>query len=99
MFKETLKPEASPSRVNSLFRVNLSLRQKCASHPDWLPTAAELKRSRTAMDGGYAVFNYDAASDTFTPATAGDRPPQGNDAKGGVACHNLAASRDYTYAT
>jgi hypothetical protein len=26
---------------------------------------------------GWAEFNYDAASDTFTPATLADQPPQG----------------------
>jgi hypothetical protein len=46
---------------------------------------------------GYAVFKYDAASDTFTPGTAADRPPQGNDAKCEVACHNLAEAKDYIF--
>jgi hypothetical protein len=32
---------------------------------------------------GWPEFNYDAASDTFTPATLADQPPQGNDAKCG----------------
>jgi hypothetical protein len=39
---------------------------------------------------GYAVFRYDAASDTFKPGTTADTPPQGNDARCGVACHTLA---------
>jgi hypothetical protein len=58
------------------------------------------KDSKRFADGhgwGYAVFKYDAASDTFTPATSADRPPQANDAKCGVACHNLAASKDYIF--
>jgi hypothetical protein len=46
---------------------------------------------------GYAVFRYDAATDTFTPGTTADTPPQGNDAKCGVACHNLAKKRDYVF--
>jgi len=54
---------------------------------------------RFGADGGwgYAVFNYDNASDTFAPGTLSDQPPQGNDAKCGVACHNIAKSRDYVF--
>src|SRR5262249_35821117 len=40
---------------------------------------------------GYAAFNYDPRSGTFTPVTAADWPPQQHDAKRGVACQNLAA--------
>jgi len=43
------------------------------------------------------VFDYDAASDKFTPGTLADRPPQANDAKCGAACHNLAAAKDYIF--
>ena len=46
---------------------------------------------------GYGAFNYDAASDTFTPVTLADKPPQGNDAKCGATCHNLAAKKDYIF--
>jgi hypothetical protein len=46
---------------------------------------------------GYAFFKYDAATDTFTPATTADTPPQGNDAKCGVACHTLAKKRDFVF--
>lgn len=46
---------------------------------------------------GYAVFRYDAASDTFSPGTTADTPPQGNDAKCGVACHTIAKSKDYVF--
>jgi hypothetical protein len=46
---------------------------------------------------GYAAFKYEAASDTFTPVTLADKPPQGNDAKCGAACHNLAAANDYIF--
>lgn len=48
---------------------------------------------------GYAAFIYDTASDTFTPATEKDVPPQANDAKCGVACHVLAQSKDYIFTT
>ena len=46
---------------------------------------------------GYAFFKYDAASDTFTPATLADRPPQGNDAKCGYLCHTIVKTRDYVF--
>lgn len=46
---------------------------------------------------GYAAFQYDAATDTFTPSTTADKPPQANDAKCGVACHTIAKSNDYVF--
>ena len=46
---------------------------------------------------GYAVFDYDAKSDTFTPGTSADNPPQGNDAKCGFACHTIVKTRDYVF--
>ena len=46
---------------------------------------------------GYAVFDYNPKSDTFTPGTAAGSPPQGNDAKCGFACHTVAKSRDYVF--
>jgi hypothetical protein len=46
---------------------------------------------------GYAVFRYDAATDTFTPGTTADQPPQANDAKCGVACHTIAKANDYVF--
>ncbi|HMK44037.1 MAG TPA: cytochrome P460 family protein [Dissulfurispiraceae bacterium] len=56
-------------------------------------------RKRFADSGGWgwAVFDYDAASDTFTPGTLSDKPPQGNDAKCGFACHTIAKTRDYVF--
>ena len=39
------------------------------------------KRFADSGGWGYAVFEYDAASDTFRPGTSADKPPQGNDAK------------------
>ena len=55
--------------------------------------------ARFAANGGwgYAVFVYDAASDTFRPGTTADAPPQGNDASCGVACHTIVKSRDYVF--
>lgn len=46
---------------------------------------------------GYAVFRYDPATDTFTPGTTADQPPQANDAKCGVACHTVAKANDYVF--
>jgi len=57
----------------------------------------DAKRFRDSNGWGYAVFKYDAASDTFTPGTLADKPPQGNDAKCGAACHKLAAAKDYIF--
>jgi hypothetical protein len=56
-------------------------------------------RKRFADSGGWGwgAFDYDAASDTFSPATGADNPPQGHDAKCGYACHSLAQTRDYVF--
>jgi hypothetical protein len=55
------------------------------------------KRFSDSGGWGYAVFDYDAASDTFTPGTTAGIPPQGNDAKCGFACHTKAKARDYVF--
>ena len=58
------------------------------------------KDSKRFADGGgwgYAVFEYDTASETFKPGTAASTPPQRNDAKCGVACHTRAKARDYVF--
>jgi Cytochrome P460 len=55
------------------------------------------KRFADSGGWGYAFFKYDAASDTFMPATSADRPPQGNDAKCGLACHSIVKTRDYVF--
>ena len=46
---------------------------------------------------GWAAFKYDAPSDTFTPATLADNPPQGSDAKCGFACHTIVKAKDYVF--
>jgi hypothetical protein len=59
-----------------------------------------LKDSKRFADSGgwgYGVFDYDAASDRFTPGTMADKPPQGNDAKCGFACHTSVKTRDYVF--
>ena len=55
------------------------------------------KRFADSGGWGYAVFDYDAKSDTFTPGTTADNPPQANDAKCGFACHTIVKTRDYVF--
>src|ERR1044071_4264143 len=55
------------------------------------------KRFADSGGWGYAVFDYDAASDTFKPGTLEGTPPQGNNAKCGFACHTRAKARDYVF--
>jgi hypothetical protein len=59
-----------------------------------------VKDSKRFADSGgwaWAVFDYDAASDTFRPGTSADKPPQGNDARCGFACHTIVKTRDYVF--
>jgi hypothetical protein len=75
------------------------------STPDTVPDTQEdvefmVKDSKRFADSGgwgWAVFEYDAASDTFRPGTSTDKPPQGNDAKCGFACHTIAKGKDYVF--
>ena len=55
------------------------------------------KRFADSGGWGYGVFDYDAASDQFTPGTLADKPPQGNDAKCGFTCHTSVKTRDYVF--
>ena len=55
------------------------------------------KRFADSGGWGWAVFDYDAASDKFTPGTLAGKPPQGNDAKCGFACHTTVKTRDYVF--
>ena len=55
------------------------------------------KRFADSGGWGWAVFDYDAASDTFTPGTLAGKPPQGNDAKCGFTCHTTVKTRDYVF--
>jgi cytochrome P460 len=55
------------------------------------------KRFADSGGWGWAVFKYDTASDTFTPGTLADKPPQANDAKCGFACHTVVETRDYVF--
>ena len=55
------------------------------------------KRFADSGGWGYAVFDYDAKSDTFKPGDLTGKPPQGNDAKCGFACHTIVKTRDYVF--
>jgi hypothetical protein len=55
------------------------------------------KRFADSGGWGWAVFDYDAASRTFTPGTLAGKPPQGNDAKCGFACHTTVKTKDYVF--
>ena len=76
-----------------------------AATPDTVPgdlTEVEFivkdsKRFSDTHGWGYAMFDYDATSGTFAPATTSSHPPQAHDAKCGATCHTLAASKDYIF--
>ena len=55
------------------------------------------KRFADSGGWGWAAFEYDAASDSFKPATSADKPPQGKDAKCGFACHTIVKNHDYVF--
>jgi hypothetical protein len=55
------------------------------------------KRFADSGGWGYAVFEYDTASNTFRPGDATSKPPQGNDARCGFTCHTAAKARDYVF--
>jgi hypothetical protein len=55
------------------------------------------KRFADSGGWGWAAFNYNAASRTFSPGTSADVPPQGNDAKCGLGCHTIVKTRDYVF--
>jgi len=55
------------------------------------------KRFADSGGWGWGSFEYDAATDTFRPATTANSPPQENDAKCGFACHTVVKNRDYVF--
>ena len=57
----------------------------------------DAKRFADSGGWGYAVFKYDAGADSYAPATRAHKPPQGNDAKCGAACHTIVAGKDYVF--
>jgi hypothetical protein len=59
-----------------------------------------LKDSKRFADSGgwgWAAFEYDAVSNKFRPADMHDKPPQGNNAQCGYACHTVVQKRDYVF--
>ena len=57
----------------------------------------DAKRFADSGGWGYAVFKHDTATGNYTPATLTHKPPQGNDAKCGAACHRIAKAKDYVF--
>jgi len=55
------------------------------------------KRFADSGGWGWASFEYDNATDSFTPGTTANKPPQGHDAKCGLACHTIVKDRDYVF--
>ena len=57
----------------------------------------DAKRFADSGGWGYAVFKHDEATGSYTPATLTHKPPQGNDAKCGAACHTIVAGKDFVF--
>ncbi|MGO9347962.1 MAG: cytochrome P460 family protein [Terriglobales bacterium] len=55
------------------------------------------KRFADSGGWGWGTFDYDAATNTFTPGTLAGKPPQGHDAKCGFTCHTIVKARDYVF--
>jgi hypothetical protein len=55
------------------------------------------KRFADSGGWGYAAFKFEAANKSFLPVGTDGRPPQGNDAKCGFACHTVAKTQDYVF--
>ena len=59
--------------------------------------AKDSKRFADSGGWGWAEFEYDDASETFSTGDTSDKPPQEHDAKCGFACHTIAAAKDYVF--
>ncbi len=59
--------------------------------------AKDSKRFADSGGWGYGVFEYDPASGEFRLGNLKDKPPQGNDAKCGFACHSSVKNKDYVF--
>ena len=59
--------------------------------------AKDSKRFADSGGWGYAVFEYGPATDRFRLGNLTDKPPQGNDAKCGFACHTAVKTKDYVF--
>jgi mono/diheme cytochrome c family protein len=59
--------------------------------------AKDSKRFADSGGWGYAVFEIDTASGNFRLGNLSDKPPQGEDAKCGFACHSAVKTKDYVF--
>jgi mono/diheme cytochrome c family protein len=59
--------------------------------------AKDSKRFADSGGWGYAVFEIDTASGNFRLGNLSDKPPQGEDAKCGFACHSSVKTKDYVF--
>ena len=55
------------------------------------------KRFADSGGWGYALFVPDATTGAYRPGTQTHKPPQGNNAKCGTACHMIAKPKDYVF--
>ena len=59
-----------------------------------------VKDSKRFADGGgwgYALFVPEVTSGTYRPGTQTHKPPQGNNASCGTACHTIVKTKDYVF--
>jgi len=59
--------------------------------------AKDSKRFADSGGWGYAVFEFDDATDSFRVGNLTDHPPQAHDAKCGYACHTLVTAKDFVF--
>jgi hypothetical protein len=59
--------------------------------------AKDSKRFADSGGWGWAVFEYEAKTNSFRPGNEKDTPPQANDAKCGFACHQIVKNRDLVF--
>jgi pimeloyl-ACP methyl ester carboxylesterase len=75
-----------------------SIITEAGNHPN---VAALVYIAAFALDEGESCASIEQAlpqaSNTFTPGTLSDKPPQGHDAKCGFACHTMVQKRDYVF--
>ena len=57
----------------------------------------DAKRFADSGGWGYAVFKHDTSTGMYAPATLTHKPPQGNNATCGSACHTIVKAKDYVF--
>lgn len=57
----------------------------------------DAKRFADSGGWGFGAFTYDAGSGSYSPTDRTHKPPQGNDAKCGIACHTIVKAKDYVF--